>query len=187
MIGNMHPRSTELLNYFEEQRRGFAAAFLAVPASLRAQAPAPDRWSPAAIVEHVSIAEFRIVAALTKLLEQARADGLGSETSTDPFLPSFDASRTLDRSRKLLSSSMGPSGLDADAAWEAVERSGNAVRAFIRAADGLAIGKLSMPHPFFGPMSGYEWLSFIAAHEARHAEQIRETAEALAPSSSPGA
>ena len=30
------------------------------------------------------------------------------------------------------------------------------------------------PHPLFGPLSAYHWFAFIAAHEARHAAQIRE-------------
>jgi hypothetical protein len=31
-----------------------------------------------------------------------------------------------------------------------------------------------MPHPFFGPWDGYQWLLAVASHAARHTEQIRE-------------
>lgn len=176
----MHPKFAELLNYFEEQRNVLDRAFHAVPTALREQPPAPGRWSAAGIVEHLSITEARIVAALTGLLERAKADGLEAETSTDPTLPAFDVGPVLDREKKIAGPrSMGPTGLSADAAWEALERSAVAVREFIGTADGLAIGTLSMPHPAFGSMSGYEWLAFIAAHEARHADQIREVREAL--------
>jgi DinB superfamily len=31
-----------------------------------------------------------------------------------------------------------------------------------------------MPHPFFGPWDGYQWLLAVGSHTARHTEQIRE-------------
>jgi hypothetical protein len=30
------------------------------------------------------------------------------------------------------------------------------------------------PHPFLGTLDLYEWVYFIAAHERRHADQVRE-------------
>jgi hypothetical protein len=38
---------------------------------------------------------------------------------------------------------------------------------------------VSWPHPRFGPLTGYQWIAFSGAHEARHAAQIREIAEQL--------
>jgi hypothetical protein len=31
-----------------------------------------------------------------------------------------------------------------------------------------------MPHPFFGPWDGYQWLLAVGSHTARHTNQIRE-------------
>jgi hypothetical protein len=70
--------------------------------------------------------------------------------------------------------------LAADAAWEELERGGRAVREAAGAGDGLALGTVYHPHPQFGPLSLYQWIAFVGAHEGRHAAQIRETGEALA-------
>jgi hypothetical protein len=67
-----------------------------------------------------------------------------------------------------------PTGLSADAAWNALEEAGKHVREVLNASDGLALGTLSMPHALFGPLSASHWLAFVGAHEARHAAQIRE-------------
>jgi len=51
---------------------------------------------------------------------------------------------------------------------------GFGVRQMLRAADGLALGQVTMPHPLLGEMTAYEWLATLGTHEARHAAQIRE-------------
>ena len=46
--------------------------------------------------------------------------------------------------------------------------------AAIAAADGLALGRVSAPHPALGQFNGYDWIAFAGTHVARHAAQIRE-------------
>jgi hypothetical protein len=70
-----------------------------------------------------------------------------------------------------------PTGLDADAAWAALERATMEVRASIAEGDGLALSTITHPHPLFGPLTLYDWIAFVGAHEARHAAQIRECVE----------
>jgi hypothetical protein len=50
----MHPRTRELLEYLDAQRAVLRDAFDAVPPELQNTAPAPDRWSAAANVEHLA-------------------------------------------------------------------------------------------------------------------------------------
>jgi hypothetical protein len=33
---------------------------------------------------------------------------------------------------------------------------------------------VAFPHPFLGSLPGFSWITFIAMHEARHLEQMRE-------------
>jgi hypothetical protein len=155
------------------------AAFDAVPAAARDRPPAPGLWSATAIVEHLAIVGERIAQRLSKGISEARANGLGLETSTDPILPTLNIARTLDRSTRFTAPGvLTPTGLDGDAAWAALERATVQVRAAVAAGDGLALEKAGWPHPVFGPLSLYEWIAFIGAHEARHAAQMRETAGA---------
>ena len=47
------------------------------------------------------------------------------------------------------------------------------------AADGLALGAVTAEHRFFGVLTVYQWVELVAAHECRHADQIREIGAAL--------
>jgi hypothetical protein len=174
----MHERTRELLDYLERQRAVLRAAFDAVPSAMRDRPPAPGQWSAAGCVEHLAMVEQLIAKRLTANVASAQP---GLETSTDPILPQVDVSRVLDRRTKVNAPDpIRPTGLGAEAAWAAVERSHSVMRDAVTACDGLALDVVSWPHPLFGPLSAYHWIAFHGAHEARHAAQIREIAETLA-------
>jgi hypothetical protein len=178
----MHPRTRELLDYLDAQRAVLRDAFEAVPAPLRDAPPDADRWSAAGIVEHLAVVERRIARVLTEKIEAARADGIAQETSTDPILPTFNTAKVLNRTTRVNSSpAVAPKGLPAEEAWAALERAGVAVREALASGDGLSLGAIMHDHPLFGPMSAYDWFGFLAAHEGRHAAQIREIASNTAP------
>jgi hypothetical protein len=67
-------------------------------------------------------------------------------------------------------------GLEADAAAGSVLESLAAVRERTYRAfagvDGRDLTQVSVPHPFFGPFNGYEWLLFLGKHEERHLVQL---------------
>ena len=67
-------------------------------------------------------------------------------------------------------------GLSSVAAWNALELADSTLRRAIVAADGLALATITHPHRFLGPLDLYQWVAFAAAHEFRHAAQIREMA-----------
>jgi hypothetical protein len=170
----MHSATRELLTYLDEQRSVLRSAFEAVPAEMRDRSPAPERWSPANIVEHLAIVETRIARLLSERIEEARP-ALTASTSTDPILPGIDYKRMYDRSTRVKAPETAiPTGLDAPSAWASLENAGSMMRAMLTANDGLALSAVTHPHPRFGLLSVYEWIAFLGAHEVRHAEQIRE-------------
>jgi DinB family protein len=170
----MHPITRELLAYLDQQRSILKSAFESIPAEMRDRPPAPDRWSAANIVEHLSIVQTRICGILSDRIEEARS-GLSADTGTDPILPTIDYKRMYDRSKRATApEAVIPTGLDATSAWTALANSGSMMRAMLLANDGLALSPVTHPHPRFGVLSVYEWVAFIGAHEVRHAEQIRE-------------
>jgi hypothetical protein len=174
----MHPRTHELLDYLGRQRADLRAAFEAVPPSLRDRAPAPGSWSTAAVIEHLAMVGQLVAQRLTTNVASAHP---GPEAATDPILPQVNVSRVLNRDTKVNAPDLiQPTGLKADAAWAAIEKSGATLIDALKATDGLALGGVSWPHPMFGPLTAYQWIAFHGAHEARHAAQIREIAEALA-------
>jgi hypothetical protein len=174
----MHPRTEELLAYLDEQRAVLRSAFDAIPLEARNRPPAPDQWSPTGIVEHLAIVDRRIAKVLATRIAEGRAAGAAPETSTDPILPTIETTRLLNRATRVAAPQvLHPTGLDADAAWAALERATIELRASIAEGDGLALSTITHPHPLFGPMSLYYWIAFVGAHEARHAAQIRECVE----------
>jgi hypothetical protein len=173
----MHPRTHELLQYLDAQRAVLRAAFDSVPADLRSKEPAPGRWSPNAIIEHLAIVDGRVAGLLSMKIAEGRAAGsLGPDPNTDPVLSTLDVSYVFDRTTRVTAPEpIRPTTmLDGDAAWAALEQATIAVRASVMEGDGLALDTVMHPHPRFGPISLYHWIAVVGAHEARHAAQIRE-------------
>jgi len=172
----MHPRTDELLRYVDAQRAVLRDAFDAVPAENRNRPPAPGQWSPVGIIEHLAIVDSRIAHMITKRVAEARETGLEAETSIEPILSTIDVNYVVDRVTRVTAPEvLHPTGLDADAAWAALDRATAAFREAVAKADGLALSNVMHPHPIMGPLSLYTWIAFVGAHEARHAAQIRES------------
>ncbi|HMD37449.1 MAG TPA: DinB family protein, partial [Vicinamibacterales bacterium] len=173
----MHPRIDELIRHIDTHQADFRRAYESVPKDQRNTKPAADRWSAANIVEHVAIVNGRVAGRLAKQIADARAAGHAAESAHDPILPTIDLARVLDRSperRVQAPDPIQPTGLDADAAWAALEKSSSALRDALASGDGLALGTLMSPHPLFGDLSIYQWAAFVGAHQGRHAAQLRE-------------
>src|SRR5262249_46205053 len=123
----MHSITRELLAYLNEQRSVLKSAFESVPPDRRDRLPAPERWSPANIVEHLAIVESRISRILSERIQEART-GLSVETSTAPILPTIDYKRMYDRSSRVKAPETAiPTGLDAASAWTALENAGSMI------------------------------------------------------------
>lgn len=177
----MHPRIKELLDHLEHHRVELRRAVDAVPADLRAQRPAPDRWSVAEVLEHLSIVESRITDGFVHQVSAARATGLGRDLETSPVVPTLDTTVLLDRTNRITAiEAVRPHGMSASAAWSALEQSREQLRAALLDADGLALSTLTARHPVLGEMNLYQRIAFVGGHEARHAAQIREIGAALA-------
>jgi DinB family protein len=177
----MHSHLEEVFSRLDRARAALRAAVDTVPESARAVKPAPDRWSAAEVVEHLSIVE-RIFGERIEKAIQARAAGLDRETADRVTLPDQIEARMADRvnKRNAVEAARPTGALACDAAWTAFEHGHERVRAAVVAADGLALGEVTVDHPFFGTLTIYQWIELMAAHEARHTEQIREIAASLA-------
>ena len=178
----MQPRTREVLDFLDAQRATLEQAVAAVPPAMRDRKPTADRWSVAEVLEHLALVEGRIMGMLEAQLGAARANGLGAERESAPVVPTIDVPGLLDRSRKLTASEVSqPRGaLSADDAWSALAARRAATRATVLAADGLALSEVKSSHPRIGTLDLYQWLVFLGGHEARHAAQVREIADAAA-------
>ncbi len=177
----MHPRIEEVLNYLDGERSTLHEAVELVPAELRDQAPGPDRWSVAQVLQHLAIIEKRIGMGMTKWIADARAGELGPEIETSSILNSLPLQLIADRSqRRSAPEEVRPRGdIDAASAWTALEQTRAALRAAILAGEGLALTKVVQPHRVLGPINLYQWALFVGSHETRHTGQVREIAAQL--------
>ncbi|MEP6491551.1 MAG: DinB family protein [bacterium] len=177
----MHPRITELLDFVDRERQGLRQAVDSVPSERRDVSPGPDRWSVAGVLEHLAILEVRVAALLRSRVAEARAAGVGQETDASPILATMNLGGFGDRRTRLQAGDvMRPTGMDANTAWDALEAARRDFRNAVIEADGVALADVMHPHRVFGPINLYQWIGFTGAHEARHADQIREIGEQLA-------
>lgn len=178
----MQPRLHELITYLDATRAELAAAVAAVPDLQRERRPEPDRWSVAEVLEHLAIVEGGIAKLLGRQIDAARVAGLGPETQSSSVVTTLPLDRLRDRSAPIAAPErVVPKGeLSSAAAWQLLDDRRRALLATLQAADGLALGEVPMPpHQALGPLDAYQWVVFLGAHEARHADQIRELAAAL--------
>jgi hypothetical protein len=172
---SLHPRIEELLDHLDRRRSEVRHAVDSVPIN-RHQIQPDGQWSVVNVLEHLAMVEGGVASLFRKRIDEARTTGLGPETETSSILEQPIFQNILDRSRKLRGSdAVRPvSGIDTEGAWRSLEETRLQLREVVTSADGLAIGELTHPHRVFGPLNFYQWLVFVADHEARHAAQIRE-------------
>jgi hypothetical protein len=177
----MHAHLEEVFSRLDRSRSTLRAAVDSVSREARETRPAPDCWSAAEVVEHLSIVERIFGERIANAIE-ARAAGLDRESADRVELPDPIQTRMADRvnKRKAVDAALPTGTLSCDAAWAAFENNHTRVRAAVGAADGLALGEVTVDHPFFGTLTIYQWIELMAAHEARHTEQIKEIAASLA-------
>jgi hypothetical protein len=178
----MHPRTQEIIDYLDASHVEFKRALASIPHELHNRKPGPDRWSVSEVVEHVSLVEKSFSQKLIAELNRARDAGIAEESDSSPVVPTFDATRAMDRSQPLVApEAVRPhGGLDTEVTLATLDEHRNALRSAIIGAEGLALGDVIMQHGKFGPLNLYQWSVFAAAHETRHVAQIREIGSQLA-------
>jgi len=177
----MHAHVAEVLARLDDSRTVLGAAVNAVPEPLRRTRPAEGRWSVAEVLEHLAKVDRLFAERIASAIGEARAGGLGPEHQARDPLPDAVTQRMHDRTDKREAREMVlPTGtVDTSAAWEDLDRARQEMRAAVAGADGLALGSVRADHRFFGTLNVYQWVELTAAHEIRHADQIREIGAAL--------
>jgi len=146
--------------------------------------PAPERWSVAQLVEHLSIVEGNVAALLDKLLGKAEESGAEAAAAVGggAFEP-VSIEEFVERTRAVKLEAperIRPTGTLALADSLARLRESRAalhtLRPRVERADGHAI---RFPHPAWGSLDLYQWLLFVGAHEDRHLSQIEALKETM--------
>ena len=149
---------------------------------------APEAWSVAEIVEHLSIIERQLLKVISMMLTKAEgasarsaASGDATDSSASPaaaraFQPfSLDAVAEAARGQKFQApETVRPRGdvsiADSLASLRESRRNFRALQPRFEASD---MSRVNFPHPVFGALNAYQWLAFVGLHEARHLSQIK--------------
>jgi hypothetical protein len=178
----MHSHLEEVLARLDTARATLRQAVDQVPPPLQRQRPEPDRWSAAEVVEHLTLVERIFSGRIVNALNAGRSAGLAAEAHPRAPLPDPIEQRMSDRANKRQAPETAhPTGtVDVATGWATLESNHATLRAALAGCDGLALSQVTLDHGFFGTMNVYQWIELIAAHEGRHAAQVREIAAALA-------
>ena len=168
---NVSPEDKEKgLKSLEQTRQGVLDATKGLSDAQWKFKPAPDRWSVAEVLEHITVAE-------DYLFENGAEKALkGPASAPDRDSKKMDAAilaMVPDRSVKR----QAPDQLVPTGRWspaetlEHFEKSRARTIEFLKDTPDLRGHTSDSP---FGPMDSYEWIVFISAHSERHTKQILE-------------
>ena len=173
----------EILSTIEEARGRLAARVENLTSEQQSFRPAPDAWSVADILEHLSVTEARASQMLGLLVGKAEAEGhLLAESDGEPRLPApVTIKEHVERSlvEKYVAPEMiRPTGSVSVAdSLESLRRSRAAIQALRPRLERVDGTHVRYPHPAFGPLNLYQWLAFIGMHEERHLRQVESILE----------
>jgi uncharacterized damage-inducible protein DinB len=159
------------ITYLQQTEDGVAAAVKGLNEAQLKFKPAPDRWSAAETLEHITLAEDFIFQNITDKIMKAPAGGANRDTAK---ADAAVLAMVPDRSHK----AQAPGPLVPAGRWTAAE-----ALAHFQQSRGKTIEYLQstpdlrqhvVDSPLGQPLDAYEWLLFIGAHSERHTKQIEE-------------
>lgn len=137
--------------------------------------PGTDKWSAAEVVAHLMMIERAVI---------EKADRVTQQTPRPiPFFRKFHLPLALVEMRVVKRKSPVPLDTGLLSEKESMLADLRTVRertlAFLEEARSRNLSGYYWPHPFLGMFSLSDWIDFLAAHQNRHAKQIREIAASL--------
>ena len=161
-------RERAIASLDETRERLLAVAQRLSPSQL-AFKPAPDRWSIAECIEHITLVETSILRAIEKTVQQP------ADLPPNAFEDDMLLARVVDRTTR----AKGPERLMPTGRWSHDEllREFEAARkrtSEFAATTAAPLRQSGFPHPHFGALDCYQWLLLIPAHGDRHRAQVEE-------------
>ena len=177
----MHARLSETMSFVEEKRRELLESVEGVPGERLCRRATPDGWSVAEILDHLRMVESGIARLIMKRVSQAKAAGIGKETSSESVMSSFDRHAAALESSILQSpATVYPkANIDISEALDGLASSREALRVAAVTANDVPLAEIKHTHPILGELDLYQWLIFLGEHEGRHKKQIDRTLQSI--------
>ena len=164
-----------LVQRLERARANLLAVTEQIPSGQWNQRPAPDCWSAAEVIAHLSMVESAVLKGMQKLL--------ATEPRPVPFWKRVHIPPIANLVRLVKVKTPIPLDPALLAEKEQMLERFAALRgqmlALLEANRDRDLRRWRFPHPFFGSLNGVGWFKMLAYHEARHTKQLREVARAV--------
>lgn len=167
------------VDYLEQTKAALLETAAALSAHQWFQKPSPEQWCPAECIEHLSLTENALCRALRKISlgpppsPEELAAAAGKESMIEKAVPS--------RGRRVKGPPQAMPQLESTDPQEILARfleiRARSIDYARTTTDPLR--ERVFPHFVFGPIDGYQWLIFMAAHSERHRRQIVEITASL--------
>ncbi len=159
------------LQYFQQTRDGVVAATKGLSDAQMKFKPAPDRWSVAEVLEHITLVEDALFQNITEKVMKAPAGPADRDTAK---IDAMVLAMLPDRSKKV----KAPAEFVPKGRWTPEETLDRFLKARAKTVAFLESTPDLRAHvadsPLGQPLDAYEWLLFIAGHSERHTKQILE-------------
>lgn len=173
--------SEALRSFLAESRARLVATVQVAAPELLTRRPAPERWSPLEVLEHVALVERWFVQIVAGLAEEGARQGLRFQEGTTRATDSIAAMATQVDIHKPMQAAefVHPTGeASLPELLEQLSRSRQDLLGLLPALDELDTNRLQFRHPtqhFL--LNAYEWVHLSGVHDRLHARQIRQALE----------
>lgn len=167
----------ELFAYMDSTRAALIATARDMNPSFAQIRPRDGMWSAADNLAHLALVEGNVVALMTKSIAEARAGGIGPDSSDASFMSSLDRWRLPENEMKVIA----PTRITPDNSKTVDDSLSSLVMSRERLRDVLMqncdvdLAAVKRPHPLLRELDMYQWALFVAQHEERHRRQIERT------------
>jgi hypothetical protein len=173
---SLHPRIAEVTTELRNAQAEMQELLAPLSADAMARTAPEGGWTVAQVIEHVLMTEDGIGRLIGGMLKQLEGT---VDTDTDAIGPTLAHFEIHIPTRKLKAPDMvtpkGALPISEVLATQADVR--QRLIAALEHGSGRALHTMTSPHPFLGPLSGYQWALLIALHQRRHLTQIRNILE----------
>jgi len=155
--------------FLEETRENMLRVAAGLSPTQLQYKPAPDRWSVAECLEHITTVENIVLGNIHNALKETAG-------SPKPAMGDEDLVRTvLDRSfRATAPERVVPTGKIAqDRLLHEFEAGRKRMSEFV-ASTNTPLRQYAFPHPRFGQLDCYQWVLLVGGHGERHRQQMEE-------------
>ena len=169
----------ELFSYMDSTRAALIATARDMNPSFAQIHPRDGMWSAADNLAHLALVEGNVVALMTKSIAEARAAGIGADTSDASFMSSLDRWRVPENEMKVIAPTritpMPDNERTIDDSLASLLMSRERLRDILTENCDVDLSSVKRPHPLLRDLDMYQWALYVAQHEERHRRQIERT------------